>query len=130
MLVLTRKTDESITIGSNITISILEVRGNQVKLSIKAPKEISVNRSEVYENIMKEVELRKLIEINQKLAMTFDLKELFDAVLIGLPDLGLSSAYLCLYKDKDHPLNSAEFVNGFRQGQIIDIKKSGKRSRL
>ena len=54
MLVLTRKTDESITIGSNITISILEVRGNQVKLGIKAPKEISVNRSEVYENIMKE----------------------------------------------------------------------------
>lgn len=54
MLVLTRKTDESITIGSSITVSILEIRGNQVKLGIKAPKDISVNRSEVYENIMRE----------------------------------------------------------------------------
>ena len=54
MLVLTRKLDESITIGNNITVSILELRGNQVKLGIKAPKDVSVNRSEVYENIMKE----------------------------------------------------------------------------
>jgi carbon storage regulator len=54
VLVLTRKTDESITIGSNVTVSILEIRGNQVRLGIKAPKDISVNRSEVYENIMKE----------------------------------------------------------------------------
>lgn len=54
MLVLTRKIDESIIIGNDITVSILEVKGNQVKLGIKAPKDISVNRSEVYENIMKE----------------------------------------------------------------------------
>ncbi|NLD38856.1 MAG: carbon storage regulator CsrA [Desulfatiglans sp.] len=54
MLVLTRKVDESITIGHFITISILEVKGNQVKLGIKAPKDVHVNRSEIYEKIMSE----------------------------------------------------------------------------
>jgi carbon storage regulator len=54
VLVLTRKVDESITIGHFITISILEVKGNQVKLGIKAPKDVHVNRSEIYEKIMSE----------------------------------------------------------------------------
>ena len=54
MLVLTRKTDESITIGHSIIISILEVKGNQVKLGVKAPKDIPINRTEIYEKIMSE----------------------------------------------------------------------------
>ncbi|MBN2420149.1 MAG: carbon storage regulator CsrA [Deltaproteobacteria bacterium] len=54
MLVLTRKIDESITIGHSITISVLEVKGNQVKLGVKAPKDIPINRTEVYEKIMSE----------------------------------------------------------------------------
>ncbi len=54
MLVLTRKVDESITIGHFITISILEVKGNQVKLGINAPKDVHINRTEIYEKIMSE----------------------------------------------------------------------------
>ena len=54
MLVLTRKIDESITIGHSITISVLEVKGNQVKLGVTAPKDIPINRTEVYEKIMSE----------------------------------------------------------------------------
>ena len=54
MLVLTRKIDESITIGHSITISVLEVKGNQVKLGVKAPKDVPINRTEVYEKIMSE----------------------------------------------------------------------------
>lgn len=54
MLVLTRKVDESITIGNDITISVLEVKGSQVKIGIKAPKDIPVNRTEIYESIMME----------------------------------------------------------------------------
>lgn len=54
MLVLTRKIEESITIGSDVTVSVLEVRGNQVKLGIEAPKDVSVNRTEVYESIITE----------------------------------------------------------------------------
>lgn len=54
MLVLTRKLDESITIGTQIQVTVLEIRGGQVKLGIKASKEIPVNRTEVYERIVKE----------------------------------------------------------------------------
>lgn len=54
MLVLTRKAEESITIGNNITVSVLEIRGNHVRLGIKAPKDIPVNRTEVFESIIME----------------------------------------------------------------------------
>ena len=47
MLVLTRKTDQEIVIADNIRVKVLEVRGNQVRLGIVAPKEISVHRAEV-----------------------------------------------------------------------------------
>lgn len=54
MLVLTRKADESITIGNDITVSVLEIKGNQVRLGIKAPKHTPVNRTEIYESIIQE----------------------------------------------------------------------------
>jgi carbon storage regulator len=54
MLVLTRKYNQSIMIGNNIEIVVVEVKGDQVKLGIKAPRTISVHRSEVYEEIQRE----------------------------------------------------------------------------
>lgn len=54
MLVLTRKENESIIIGDNITITICEVKGYRVRLGITAPKDIPVHRLEVYEAIQKE----------------------------------------------------------------------------
>jgi carbon storage regulator len=54
VLILTRKIEESITIGNQIMVSVLEVKGNQVKLGIKAPKDIPVNRTEIYESIIHE----------------------------------------------------------------------------
>ena len=54
MLILTRKVEESITIGNRVTVSVLEVRGNQVKLGIEAPRDIPVNRTEIYESIIRE----------------------------------------------------------------------------
>ncbi|MBN1849912.1 MAG: carbon storage regulator CsrA [Deltaproteobacteria bacterium] len=54
MLVLTRKVDESITIGNHITVSILGIRGNQVKLGVEAPKDIPINRTEICESIKQE----------------------------------------------------------------------------
>ena len=47
MLVLARKVDESITIGSHITVRVLEIRGNQVRIGIQAPQSTPVNRTEI-----------------------------------------------------------------------------------
>ncbi|NLY90314.1 MAG: carbon storage regulator CsrA [Firmicutes bacterium] len=54
MLVLTRKTNESIIIGDDVKVTVVEVKGDQVKLGISAPKRISVHREEVYLEIQKE----------------------------------------------------------------------------
>ena len=54
MLILSRKPNESLIISDSIEVIILEIRGDQVKLGIKAPKEVSVYRKEIYENIQRE----------------------------------------------------------------------------
>ena len=51
MLILTRKVGESVLIGNDISITVLSVRGNQVKLGVEAPKEVSVHREEIYQRI-------------------------------------------------------------------------------
>ncbi|QGQ48141.1 carbon storage regulator CsrA [Metabacillus sediminilitoris] len=51
MLVLTRKLNEAIQIGDDIEITVLSVQGDQIKLGIKAPKEVEVHRKEVYLSI-------------------------------------------------------------------------------
>ena len=56
MLALTRKKGESLVIGNNVEIMVLEVRGDQVKIGINAPKEVPVYRKEVYLQIQKENE--------------------------------------------------------------------------
>jgi carbon storage regulator len=54
MLVLSRQKDESIMIGDDVEITIVDVRGDKVRLGIAAPKEIPVHRKEVYEAIQRE----------------------------------------------------------------------------
>jgi carbon storage regulator len=54
MLVLTRKLDETIVIGDDIRITVVEVRHDQVKLGITAPRDIPVHREEVYKEIQEE----------------------------------------------------------------------------
>jgi carbon storage regulator len=54
MLVLTRKVHQSIVIGDEIEVVVLEVRGEQVRLGIRAPKNVSVHRKEIYEQIQDE----------------------------------------------------------------------------
>jgi len=56
MLVLSRQKDESIIIGDDIEITIVDVRGDKVRLGITAPREVSVHRREVYDAIHKEKE--------------------------------------------------------------------------
>ena len=54
MLILTRKVGEAISIGDDIQISIVEIKGAQVKLGIQAPKNIEVHREEIYQKIQEE----------------------------------------------------------------------------
>ena len=58
MLVLSRQRDETIMIGDNIEVTVVDIRGDKVRLGINAPKEISVHRKEVYEAIRREIEPR------------------------------------------------------------------------
>ncbi len=64
MLALTRKTGDAIMINNNIEITVLEVRGDQVKIGISAPKDISIYRKEVYLEIQKENEAAQGISMD------------------------------------------------------------------
>ncbi len=56
MLVLSRQSDETIIIGDNIRVTIVEVRGDKVRIGIDAPRDVSVHRQEIYDAIRKEAE--------------------------------------------------------------------------
>ncbi|MGH8603865.1 MAG: carbon storage regulator CsrA [Gammaproteobacteria bacterium] len=54
MLILTRRVGESLMIGDDVSITVLGIKGNQVRLGVNAPKEISVHREEIYQRIQQE----------------------------------------------------------------------------
>ena len=56
VLILTRYTGEALIIGDNVSVTVLGVTGNQVRLGIDAPKDISVHREEIYDRILEEKE--------------------------------------------------------------------------
>ncbi|MCX4186237.1 carbon storage regulator CsrA [Methylophaga sp. OBS4] len=54
MLILTRRVGESLIIGDNVVVNVLGVKGNQVRIGVDAPKDVSVHREEIYDRIQAE----------------------------------------------------------------------------
>ena len=54
MLILTRRVGETVVIGDEITVTVLGVKGNQVRLGVNAPREVAVHREEIFERIKRE----------------------------------------------------------------------------
>ncbi len=73
MLVLTRKLEESVIIGENIEIKVLEIKGECVRLGISAPQEVSVYRKELYEKI-REMNLLAQKSKEEKIVVPFKMK--------------------------------------------------------
>ena len=55
MLILTRRINEGLRIGDDVSITVLEIKGNQIRLGVDAPKEVAVHREEIYQRIHEKV---------------------------------------------------------------------------
>lgn len=57
MLILTRRVGETLVIGDDVTVTVLSVRGNQVRIGVNAPKNVTVHREEIYQRIQQEKDI-------------------------------------------------------------------------
>jgi carbon storage regulator len=65
MLILTRRVGETLVIGDDVTVTVLGVRGNQIRLGVNAPKDVAVHREEIYQRIQNEEDSKKSTESSE-----------------------------------------------------------------
>ncbi len=117
MLVLSRQRDETIMIGDNIEITVVDIRGDKIRLGIDAPTDVAVHRKEVYESIRRE---------NER-AVNLELKEL-KQFRFTQPQSDKSDADS---KGSQHPLASSNRTSGapvLKAGRVATKKRSSDHS--
>jgi len=68
MLILTRRVGETVMIGNEVTVTVLGVKGNQVRIGVNAPKDVAVHREEIYERIKREQDHDGNVAVTTKIA--------------------------------------------------------------
>ena len=76
MLVLSRKKGQSIMVGSDIEISIVDIQGDQIRLGIDAPKSVAIHRKEVFEEIIKENKQAASVALDPELIKTIKIRSI------------------------------------------------------
>lgn len=67
MLILTRRVGEKVIIAEDVTVTVLAIKGNQIRIGIDAPRDVQIHREEIYERIRKEKESLKASGVSAKL---------------------------------------------------------------
>ena len=79
MLILTRRVGETLMIGDEVTVTVLGVKGNQVRIGVNAPKEVAVHREEIYERIKREQATAHAVPASDSVGTDEDLEETGEA---------------------------------------------------